>query len=399
MSPSSILNSLIVNNLQVTQSDIRIGETTLSNLLEDNKGPPGPEGPPGPRGPRGLKGDTGAKGDTGDKGATGDQGINGDTGAKGDTGDKGATGDQGIKGDTGAKGDTGDKGDKGDKGDQGPSAVNLLQYSFSMERANFPEPFYAAGVCNNISKGETTNYITAFSARNNHLFIIIKTITPINPLEYCTIQITGTQVTEDTKIANPNYTESIIFTASTTNKSYQTIAKFYDITKISIDHIGSNISSIDYDIDVLGYVDFLNNNVRIIGYRSEILGDLNSGKADFRLTLIRIKQNGSSTEKFNIEDIEIDSTNTNGDIIDHLRNIPSGGSYDRSYTVTSGASLWPDNSYFVLKMTDFNTYFTNQENYIEGGNNEGLLIKIDSSNLGPNDGPRFFNIQVYYEIY
>lgn len=42
-------------------------------------------------------------------------------------------------------------------------------------------------------------------------------------------------------------------------------------------------------------------------------------------------------------------------------------------------------------MTDFDTYFTNQENYIEGGNNEGILIKIDSSNLGPNNGPRFIN--------
>lgn len=48
-------------------------------------------------------------------------------------------------------------------------------------------------------------------------------------------------------------------------------------------------------------------------------------------------------------------------------------------------------------MTDFNTYFTNQENYINGNNNEGLIIKIDSTNLGPGNGPRFINIQVYYE--
>ena len=50
-------------------------------------------------------------------------------------------------------------------------------------------------------------------------------------------------------------------------------------------------------------------------------------------------------------------------------------------------------------MTDFNTYFTNQENYIEGGNNEGIIIKINSLNLGPSKGPRFINIQVYYESY
>ena len=147
MSSSSILNSLIVNNLQVTQPDIKIGDTTLSNLLEDNKGPPGPEGPlgppgqPGPEGPlgppgppgppghRGLKGDTGAKGDTGDKGATGPpghRGIKGDTGAKGDTGDKGATGDQGIKGDPGTPGTNGTDGTDGQNGNFGGLSFNQL---------------------------------------------------------------------------------------------------------------------------------------------------------------------------------------------------------------------------------------------------------------------------------
>jgi hypothetical protein len=48
-------------------------------------------------------------------------------------------------------------------------------------------------------------------------------------------------------------------------------------------------------------------------------------------------------------------------------------------------------------MTDFNSYFTNQENYIDGDNNEGLIIKIDSDNLGPGNGPRFISLQVYYE--
>ena len=50
-------------------------------------------------------------------------------------------------------------------------------------------------------------------------------------------------------------------------------------------------------------------------------------------------------------------------------------------------------------MTDFNTYFTNQENYIEGNNNEGIIIKLDSTNLGDNNGPRFFKLQLYYEYF
>ena len=266
-----------------------------------------------------------------------------------------------------------------------------------MERANFPEPFYIAGVFSDVSSNETTDYNTAFSARNNHILLTINSITPVDNDSQCSIQVTGTKVNESTKVADTNFTETITFDASN-NTKYQSLAKFYDITLISIkNHTGSNISTIDYDIRVLGYVDFLNSNVKITGYRSEILGDLNSANADIRLSLIRIKQNDPVTTLLNIEDIEIDGNfgGGNGKIIDHQR---TGGN-DRTHEVTSGADLWPQNSYFVLKMTDFDTYFTNQEHYIEGGNNEGILIKIDSTNLGPNNGPRFINIQVYYESY
>ena len=266
-----------------------------------------------------------------------------------------------------------------------------------MERSDFPEPFYIAGVFSDVSSNETTNYNTVFSARNNHILLTVNSITPSDVNLQCSIKVTGTKISESNKIAVPNFTETITFDA-TNNTKYQTLAKFYDITLISINHVNSNINSINYNIDVLGYVDFLNSNVKITGYRSEILGDLNSGNADIRLSLIRIKQNDPVTTLLNIEDIEIDGNfegSNKGKIIDYQRT----GSYNRTYEVTSGADLWPSKSYFVLKMTDFNTYFTNQENYIEGGNNEGILIKIDSSNLGPNNGPRFINIQVYYESY
>ena len=265
-----------------------------------------------------------------------------------------------------------------------------------MERPNFPEPFFIAGVFSSVSSNQTNNYTTAFSARNNHILLTVNSITPSDVNLQCSIQVTGTKISESNKIAETNFIETITFDA-TDNTKYQTLAKFYDITLISINHVNSNISAIDYDIHVLGYVDFLNSNVKIIGYRSEILGDLNSGNADIRLSLIRIKQNDPVTTLLNIEDIEIDGNfgGGNGKIIDHQRT----GSNDRTYEVTSGTDLWPPNSYFVLKMTDFNTYFTNQENYIEGANNEGILIKIDSTNLGPSNGPRFITIQVYYESF
>jgi hypothetical protein len=49
-------------------------------------------------------------------------------------------------------------------------------------------------------------------------------------------------------------------------------------------------------------------------------------------------------------------------------------------------------------MTDFDTYFTSQENYCYGEQNGGFILQIKSSNLGPPNGPRFFKIQVYYEF-
>lgn len=273
----------------------------------------------------------------------------------------------------------------------------MLQYSLSMERSNFPEPFYICGINKQVNTELlTSDFSTATSFTNNHAYIEISTITPNDANRNCKITVTGTRVTEDTKQPQPNYSETIMFSAQN-NSSYQTLAKFYDVTNIDVRSSESNIQLINYNLYILGYVDFLNSNVRITGYRSEILGDLNSSNADIRLSLHRIKQNGSVTNTIFIEDIEIDGnggSSNNGKIIDHIRTNPLN---DRTYEVTSTAKLWPDDTFFVLKMTDFNTYFTNQENYINGNNNEGLIIKIDSTNLGPGNGPRFINIQVYYE--
>lgn len=289
-------------------------------------------------------------------------------------------------------GNNSNNGNNGNKEEK--SLTNILQYSFSMERTDFPSTFYISGVYSNVQVNLTNDYIIPFSARNNHVFLKINSITPISPGP-CTIEITGTQVDEETKTPNPNFMETIII--NTVSNSYQSIAKFYDITKISINHTGSNISTIDYDIDILGYVDFLNSNVKIIGYRSEILGDLNSSDADITLSLIRVKQNGSVTTLLDLENIKIDGNYTpsnKGAIIDNIRT----GLYNRSYIVNSGAELWQQNSYFVLKMSDFDKYFINKENYINGDNNEGLLIKIEGNQLGAPNGPRFINIQVYYEF-
>ena len=281
-------------------------------------------------------------------------------------------------------------------GPQGPSAVNSLQYSFSMERANFPEPFYVAGTNQLLQSGITTNYTSSFSIENNHLLIYVDTLVATAG---ATIKVTGTKVDEATKVPITSFTETINILTQTA-KYYQTIAKFYIITEISVTHTGSNITSISYDLYSLGYIDFLNNNVKIIGYRTDILGDLNGPNADINFQILRVKQNGSETSLLTLEDIYVFGNTTDppdyptaNKIYDNIRTTPN----DRSYT--SPIDIWPQNTEFVLKMTDFNTYFTNQENYIEGNNNEGIIIKLDSTNLGDNNGPRFFKLQLYYEYF
>ena len=84
----------------------------------------------------------------------------------------GPIGPQGPQGEPGPEGPQGPQGETGPEGPQGPAGetVNSLQYSFPMERSNFPEPFYVAGVYSTVSPAVTTDYTTAFSARNNHVF-------------------------------------------------------------------------------------------------------------------------------------------------------------------------------------------------------------------------------------
>jgi len=345
-----------INKLQVFPENFKIGNSTFLELLKNNSGQEGPQGP---------------------QGVKGDQGNQGIQGVKGDKGDQG---DQGIQG---VKGDKGDQGDQGIPGPQGPSTINMLQYSFPMETQKFPEPFFICGTNKKINSSSLTgNFNTPTQFTNNHVFIDIITIVATNPGIDCTITITGTKVSESNQTPTAG-SEVITFTA-TNNTGYQSLAKFYEITSITY----TNFNSIVYDLYRFGYIDFSNSNIKINGYRSEILGDLNSGKADITLKLLRIKQNGPTTEKIYLENIEIDSTNTGGTITDYNRGT-------RGYT--SGVCLWPENTFFVFKMTDFNTYFTSDENYIYGNNNEGLIIEIDSTNLGPNDGPHFINIQVFYE--
>jgi hypothetical protein len=170
--------------------------------------------------------------------------------------------------------------------------------------------------------------------------------------------------------------------------------------KTSRSRLGSftNVININYNINVLGYVNFLNTNVKIIGYRAELLGDANSYKSDLTLIIEKIKQLNGNTSIETIENIQIDGTADS--VNDNFRT----GIYDRSYTYSSPSGtfnrLWPTNVNYVVKQTDFDTYFngggSSTTNTVDGSANEGIIVRVTFNNTPPN-GCRYISWQIYYQ--
>ena len=96
-----------------------------------------------------------------------------------------------------------------------------------------------------------------------------------------------------------------------------------------------------------------------------------------------------------IENITIDNgAGTNGVITDNLRSGPS----DRSYAMTGG-ELWADTTYYVIKQGDFNTYFTMDQNVIEGSTkDEGIIVRITGNTLGAPQGTDYQRVQIRYSL-
>ena len=137
----------------------------------------------------------------------------------------------------------------------------------------------------------------------------------------------------------------------------------------------------------------MNTDVKITGYRLEVLGDNNSANSDITFQIIKVND-GTNVQLEDLENITVDGNggiNSTGAIIDTLRST-------RDYTMPSGTNLWPAGTDFVLKQTDFDTYFTADENHILGSTGEGILIKITSSvAFDSGTAPRYAAVYVFYE--
>ncbi|MCP4338989.1 MAG: hypothetical protein GY799_08890, partial [Desulfobulbaceae bacterium] len=80
-------------------------------------------------------------------------------------------------------------------------------------------------------------------------------------------------------------------------------------------------------------------------------------------------------------------------IVDELR---TGGD-DRSYTATT--SLWANETNACLKVSDYSTYFTSDENVIEGASKaEGIIIHFTGTDGGNLKNVSTLNLHLTIEM-
>ena len=228
---------------------------------------------------------------------------------------------------------------------------------------------------------QTGDYSTAFSLGNNHLAILVVTVTTGGD-----IVITGTSVSESTAVPVASDTETLTIDDST-NQYYQTTKKWLTIDTIDV----SGVPAINYAILGIGYMDFGNRNWELAGYRAEFLAE--SALSDIAIVIKKVQDDGNKKMSLvDLEDMGIDATAAGGEITDGIRT----GDDDRSYTFSMKA--WDNGAMFVFKQLDYNTYFSNLENKFHCIHDEGIHIHLQGSPSGGIAGVSHGTITIYYRM-
>lgn len=351
----------------------------------------GPTGYTGFTGPTGFTGYTGFTGPTGQPGSAASTGATGFTGYTGFTGPTGPAGFSTNTGATGPTGYTGYTGYTGPIGVTGPTGSNsdvtqTLSFEAYPDQSGSPTEMFFTGDRSTELSSQTGDVSTAFGVRNNHVVILVNSITTGGDIVF-----TGTSLSETTAVPVTSDTETITVDTSTA-QYYQTTKKWWDIS--SIDITSGTISNINYDVLVVGYADVGNRNFVIDGYRVEALAGSSGNSTDMTFIIEKVVDEGSGKMSFiDLENITAD--NSIDSITDNLRT----GLNDRSYTVTSPAEVWADSTTIVLKQGDFDTYFTLNENTIlSADKDEGIIIRITGNTLGSPSGTSYVRLQLRYRL-
>ncbi len=229
-----------------------------------------------------------------------------------------------------------------------------------------------------VTTGETGDYATAFPCNNQHAAIEVNSITGSGDVTF-----TGVSMSESSGIPTAT-TEDV--TVDATGK-YQTDKKWLEITNIDIP---AGITAIDYDVEVLGYLDMQNSDFTITGMRIDALASGND--ANFSIHIIKIQDDGS--KKCSLVDIEHYGYDAKDDeIVDDLR---TGGD-DRSYTATT--SIWANETNACLKVSDYSTYFTSDENVLESSSkHEGIIIHLNGTGTDNLKNVALVNLHLTIEM-
>ena len=336
----------------------------------------GPTGPIGPRGVDGTASDTGATGPIGLTGYTGPTGdasnVTGPTGYTGPTGDA-----SNVTGPTGpcCTGPTGPTGPS-DTIVSGEENIFPMQFDFVIDQSTHPDQFYILGSSKTIATDVSVSTVSVpFPLGNNHLYINVKEISAGPAI----LSLTGAAITEDSGVTTLQ--EEIITLDSVT--TYQSIKKWIEIREFDI----SGYDTINYDYGSLGYYDMGNRKFGLEGYRAEMRESGNLAGTGAAFIIQKIKNQGGN--KYTIENLENIQVRNQS-----LFDVARSGARDFTFTSTS---IWPDTDIFVLKQTDFISYFAGEQ-VIEGDNNEGIIVKLEGESLGGPGGPDYVTGQLrwYY---
>jgi hypothetical protein len=223
--------------------------------------------------------------------------------------------------------------------------------------------FHLVGEQEEQATGQTGDYTTDFGPGNQHIAILVNSITTGGD-----IVITGTSVTESGGLVTTGDTETITVD-TTAGQLYQTDKKWLEITNIDV--TTGTIVGINYDIQHLGYLDGANTNFTIEGFRADVL--TNGALSDFAVIIEKVQDDGGKKcSVVTMEDYGHDSTVSGGAYFDNLRT----GADDRSYTM--GSNLAASDEMICYKTLDYSSYFSSDENVIEGAaKNEGIMIRFE----------------------
>lgn len=220
-----------------------------------------------------------------------------------------------------------------------------MLFSVYPEQSTSPTETYLTGVNRVIKFSRSTNItsVERFGVQNNHVVINVLSVTTGG-----NIVVLGTSISESSGV--PVTGDNEILTIDTTiNQLYQTTKKWLEVTSVNI--TSDTVTGLTYETIILGYSDIGNRDFVVSGYRMEAVAGVSGDKSDVRFLIEKVQDDGSGkTSIVLLEDIGVD--NETNKVSDYLRT----GLTDRSYTAVSPSQIWPDNSDFVFKQTDFDTF-------------------------------------------